>query len=187
LLRIIDTSGSTVVFKHYNYKGAADQGNTRYVQYYTEPFYKDVSQIGHYYYDEGYVRVRFLERRYHSFNNFQVDKDVLLDKKGNEYELPFGYELVSYSDGVILVEKNGKYGYYSVEGHWIAQPVYTYAQPFVEGIGVIGYKGGKVGAVDKQGNVVVPFVYDSITNASSGIFACFSEENGWKLLAKVAK
>ena len=49
------------------------------------------------------------------------------------------------------------------------------------------HKGGKVGAVDKQGNVVVPFVYDSITNASSGIFACFSAENGWKLLAKVAK
>ena len=131
--------------------------------------------------------MRFLERRYHSFNNFQIDKDILLDKSGKEYELPAGYNLVAYSDGVVLVEKGGKYGYYSVEGHWIVQPIYTYAQPFVEGIGVIGYKGGVVGAVDENGNIVIPFAYKTITNASSGVFACYSEENGWKLLAKVAK
>ena len=187
LLRIINTSGKSVAFKFYSYKGDAEQGKTYFIQYYSEPFYKDVSQIGHYYYDEGYIRVRFLERRYHSYNDFQIDRDILLDKSGNEYEMPNGYDFVSYSDGVILLERNGRYGYYSVDGYWIVQPVYTYAQPFVEGIGVIGYEGGVVGAVDTEGNVVIPFEYKTITNSSSGIFACYSEQNGWKVLAKVDK
>ena len=113
--------------------------------------------------------------------------NVLLDKSGNEYEMPNGYDFVSYSDGVILLERNGRYGYYSVDGYWIVQPVYTYAQPFVEGIGVIGYEGGVVGAVDTEGNVVIPFEYKTITNSSSGVFACYSEQNGWKVLAKVDK
>ena len=84
-----------------------------------------------------------------------------------------------------MLERDGRYGYYHRDGYWIAQPVYTYAMPFGEGIGVIGYKDGVKGALDTTGNTVIPFEYEEISTASSGIFACFAEDSGWTLLAKV--
>ena len=39
--------------------------NSRYVRAsYVEPLYRDLSALGHYYFDEGLVRVRKLERDY---------------------------------------------------------------------------------------------------------------------------
>ena len=40
---------------------------------------------------------------------------------------------------------------------------------------------------DTEGNIVIPFRYTSISNASTGLFACFSETDGWKIFAKVTK
>ena len=52
---------------------------------------------------------------------------------------------------------------------------------------VLGYEGGIKGVIDTEGNIVIPFRYTSISNASTGLFACFSETDGWKIFAKVTK
>ena len=59
--------------------------------------------------------------------------------------------------------------------------------PFVEGIGIICDDEGTFGAVDTDGNVVIPFDYEEILPPSSGVISCYSEETGWILLAKVEK
>jgi len=104
---------------------------------------------------------------------------------GNVFESPAGYTLAGYADGILLLERQGKYGYYHKDGYWLAQPIYTYAQPFMEGLGVIGFAGGKVGAIDVAGNVVIPFTYEYISAPSSGLMAVFSKKDGWSVLVKV--
>ena len=188
VLKVINTSGRITANLRYEYRTDAGNGYTYMVRTYYQPFYNDIYHLGYLYFDHGLMRVRVLE---HELNEGDVvnyitgDYDILIDAYGNEYELPAGYRLVSYSDGVLLLERDGRYGYYHRDGYWIAQPVYTYAMPFVEGIGVIGYKDGVKGALDTTGNTVIPFEYEEISTASSGIFACFAEDSGWTLLAKV--
>jgi len=160
--------------------------NSRYVRAsYAEPLYRDLSALGHYYFDEGLVRVRKLERDYSYRHIINADEDLLLDTKGNVFEIPAGYTLAGYADGILLLERQGKYGYYHKDGYWLAQPIYTYAQPFMEGLGVIGFAGGKVGAIDVAGNVVIPFTYEYISAPSSGLMAVFSKKDGWSVLVKV--
>lgn len=161
--------------------------NSRYVvASYVEPLIPDLSAIGHLYFDRGYVRVRELERDYSYRESITADRELLIDTAGREFEIPTGYTLAGYSDGVLLLERDGKYGYYSTGGYWIAQPVYTYAQPFLEGIGVIGFADGLCGAVDTAGRIVIPFRYNYVSAPSSGVIACFAEEEGWTILVKTA-
>ena len=41
---------------------------------------------------------------------------------------------------------------------------------------------GRWGMIDTDGNIVLPFTYDSISQVSSGLIACWREENGWSIL-----
>ena len=85
------------------------------------------------------------------------------------------------------MERDGLYGYYSTEGRWIAQPIYTFARPFAEGLGVIGFENGIKGVIDTEGNVVIPFDYVEISQVSTGIIAAYSNVSGWNFFAKVTK
>ncbi|MBQ3126332.1 MAG: WG repeat-containing protein, partial [Clostridia bacterium] len=161
--------------------------NSRYVAAsYVEPLIPDITAIGHLYFDRGYVRVRELERDYSYRESITADRELLIDTAGKEFEIPAGYTLEGYSDGILLLEREGKYGYYSTDGRWIAQPVYTYARPFMEGIGVIGFADGLCGAVDTVGRIVIPFDYTYVSAPSSGVIACYGED-GWTVLVKMTK
>ena len=95
---------------------------------------------------------------------------------------------MSYSEGVLVLKgQDGKYGYYHKDGYWIAQPVYTEIRPFSEGLGVIGFLGGKKGVIDKTGSIVIPFAYEYITAPSEGVMTLYSYENGWKLIVKTKR
>ena len=162
--------------------------NSRYVAAsYVEPLFTDLRGIGHLYFDRGYVRVRELERDYSYRESVTADVERLIDTSGTEFEIPAGYTLAGYSDGVLLLERGGKYGYYSTGGYWIAQPIYTYAQPFMEGIGVIGFADGLTGAIDTEGRIVIPFAYAYISAPSSGAIACYDPQHGWSVLVKTVK
>lgn len=156
---------------------------------YTAPLVRDISDIGSLYFDRGYVRVRQLDTDavYGNPDYLIGQYELILDQNGNIFRLPSDYELVGYSDGVLLVERDGLYGYYSTEGRWIAQPIYTFARPFAEGLGVIGFENGIKGVIDTAGNVVIPFDYKEISQVSTGIIAAYGEKNGWEFFAKITK
>ena len=112
----------------------------------------------------------------------------MMDKNGKEFPLPEGYDIVSYSDGVILLTRDGKYGYMDYTGAWIAQPIYDFAQPFYEGLAVVGFGEGDRLMIDTEGNIVIPMgAYDYISNASSGVIAAWRDGHGWDILHKMAK
>ena len=159
----------------------------RYVnEYIMEPLTKGIESIGHYYFENGIVRVRKQVIDYWNYeSNERVrvvkDYDCLIRVDGSEISLPAGYTLEGYSDGMAILSKNGVYGVYDVTGQWIAQPLFADAKPFMSGLCSLTLPDGRCGMIDRMGNVVLPFAYESISSVSSGLVAAYSDENGWEI------
>jgi len=175
--------------KNYNYYD-------RFVtEYYLPPRTRGEESIGFYYYDHGLVRVRRQVVDWYSLYYMEpedlrvtIDEDILIDKTGKEFPVPEGYDIVSYSDGMILFLKDGKYGFMDHTGTWIAQPIYDFARPYFEGLAVVGFSDGSRLMLDTEGDIVIPAgVYDHISDASSGVITAYSAKTGWVLYHKMAK
>lgn len=145
--------------------------------------------LGFFYFDHGLCRVRAqtidawhwrqYQRRY-----INSDEDILIRTDGTEFPIPTDYTLVSYSNGILLLEKNGYYGYMDYTGKWITDPIYTYAKPFFEGLAAVGNQ-GSIGVIDTDGNIVVDMLFDHVSNASGGLISVFDDECGWFVLNKL--
>jgi len=140
-----------------------------------------IESIGVSGFDHGYILARIHATSVLSniFGKIIEDRYCIMDATGAFLDIPDGYEIKGYSDGVVLLERDGLYGYYSVSGRWIAQPIFTYAQPFIQGLAVLGFEDGSVGMIDTEGNVVIGFCYTYIDNVSSGVITAYNEANGW--------
>ncbi|MBO4322606.1 MAG: hypothetical protein J5919_06365 [Clostridia bacterium] len=187
VVRVINVYGGSSVYLNRIYYPEDYDIGTYVHSFYIEPFYRDIYRLGYYYYDNGLMRIRHVETLSYNVNYYITDEDLLVDLYGKVYEIPAGFRLVSYSDGVLLLERNGLYGCYHKDGYWIAQPMYSYALPFVEGLCVLGLSDGTKGMIDTSGTVVLPFAYAEISAPSSGIISCYSEESGWQFFAKMKK
>lgn len=152
------------------------------------PLTNGIESLGFYYFDHGLVRVRRQSYDYLQLEDWdtlrpEYDDDELIYATGEKFTLAEGYDIISYSDGMILLEKNGKYGYMDYTGAWVVQPELDGAKPFVEGLAPAS-RGGKWGVVDTAGNTVIPFNYDNIQTTSSGMIVCHRDA-GWTVFAKM--
>ncbi|MGI6715594.1 MAG: WG repeat-containing protein [Eubacteriales bacterium] len=142
------------------------------------PSDRGLYSIGYFYFDDGFTRVRIKKS-----NNTYVEG--LIDTSGKLLPLLDDYKLVSYSDSVLLVSNGTYFGYMTNNLNWITNPVFKKAEPFLEGLAVVGVEDDKYGVVDTGGNYVVKPVFDRIVRCSGGIFAAYSETEGWFIFAKV--
>ena len=133
--------------------------------------------LGYFYFDEGLTRVT---RKPNGSDVYEA----LIDREGKEFPIPSDFSLLSYSNGMILLEKDGKFGYMNSRGKWIGAPEFDFAEPFYEGLAVVGNSDGKKGVIDKNGNYVIKPVFDEITNCSGGVICAFSEDIGWSVFNK---
>ncbi len=177
----------------YRYNGYHiwSSSNRRLYHVYLRPDTFGEESRGMFYFDNGLILVRrqtidagHHDLAYNSSWDVVTDTEVLIRRDDTEFPLPPDYKLVSYSNGMILLEKNGKYGFMNYLGKWIVQPVYDYAEPYCEGLAVIG-NGEKMGLVDTSGNFVTPMIFDTIENVSGGIVAAWSDADGWVLFNKM--
>ena len=183
-LRVINTSGD-VMFnsqKRYQNKILNAYCSDRFML----PLSKGEESVGHLYFDRGYMRLRKVSYDPFQLKEFKVfrvnmDADVLVDPNGREFPIPEGYTLKGYSDGILTLERGGVYGYMNVNGVWISEPMYTNAAAFHGGVGVLTRRDGKVGAVDVNGTIIIPFRYSYISNRSDELIAAYSESGGWEL------
>ena len=179
-VKIINTANKSVVGSSAWY---IFPGTRTYVIYvYKLPDTFGIESIGCSGFDNGWLRVReqALSRMASNKDTVYSDADILINADGKRFDIPDGYTLEGYSDGVLLLSnKLGNYGYYSINGYWIAQPIYTYARPFIQGLAVVGYADGTVGMIDTEGNIVMPFVFTSISDVSSGVICAYVEGVGW--------
>ncbi len=164
----------------------------RVYDFYLEPLTDGEESIGFYFFEHGLCRVRLMtvdRSRYNRNGRLYVtsENDVLIYNNGDIFEVPAGYDIKSYSSGMILLEKNGKYGYMDYTGSWVVDPYLTYAEPFYEGLAVVGTDEGRA-LIDTEGNPVIPFgVYSHISHASTGVLTAYSEDGGWTLIHKMQK
>ena len=79
-----------------------------------------------------------------------------------------------FSEDMIPVVKDKKYGFVNSDGKEIVPCVYDYASSFKNGLALVR-KDKKYGYVDKKGEVVVPIIYDG---------AYSYDDNGWANVCK---
>ena len=141
--------------------------------------------LGFFYFDHGLTRV--YDREYNRRTGEIIEREFIVDRSGKPFYIPDEYTIKAYSNGMILLENNGYYGFMNYLGEWIANPIFTYAQPFYEGVAVIGLENGKRALIDTQGNLIAKFKYDLITNCTGGIVTLFEKDHGWTILNKVRR
>ncbi len=187
-LTVIDEKGKQVLKSR---KGFLSDLNWFANEFYCDPLIPDISAIGSYYFDHGLLRIRrqyydrYIYTEYHQ-TMIGADEDLLIYPDGTEFYTPPGYDMISYSDGMILLEKDGKYGYMDYTGKWVIQPTLDGASPYLEGVAAME-KNGYWGMADTEGNTVIPFRYDYVSNISGGVVAAYSEGIGWELYTKMTK
>lgn len=183
-LRVINTYGEVM------FNSGKEVYSTELKDYCSEryllPLSKGEDSIGHLYFDHGLMRLRkvsYDQFQLEEYKDYRVnsDKDVLVYPNGREFPIPEGYTLKGYSDGILLLEKDGLYGYMNSMGKWIVDPEYTYAGAFHSGVGVIKSSSGVYAAVNTNGDFVLPFNYDYISNRSDGLIAAYSQDKGWSV------
>ena len=161
------------------------------VDNYLLPLTNGIESLGYYYFDHRLVRVRRLQydlwRHERKEEYVTADADELIYDDGTKFPVPEGYDVVSYSNGMILLRGIGeddRCGFMDYTGAWIVPPELDDAKPFVEGLAPVE-RDGRWGVVDTAGNVVIPFAYDSIQTTSSGVIVCHYE-GGWTVFSKMA-
>ena len=88
------------------------------------------------------------------------------DANGNKLFSFAADSMFCYSEGLIGVITDGKYGFLNENGTLAIVPQYACAMPFCNGYSV-AKTGEKWGIINRSGNTVLPFVYDQIGNLSS--------------------
>lgn len=186
-LRIVDRNGNIMFDSRKNYYSELGwTANERFV----EPLSRTIDSLGSYYFDHGYMRLRAQSYDRFYFTDLDTvfivsDEDILVDPRGNQYHIPSGYKLVSYSDGIMLLEKDGLYGYMNIAGVWIRKPDMKYAAPFLEGVAVCTDNSGSYGVIGTGGKTLIPFNYDYISTISGGTVTAYSESGGWTIYQKL--
>lgn len=192
IVQIINTSKKQVIqpVLEYTYYVDVTTGQPqRGRDFYHLPDTLGIESIGCAGFDHGWLRLRIqlTSRMIPSMGTVVRDHEVLMNPEGKLFDIPDGYTIAGYSDGILLLEKDGYYGYYSINGEWIAQPIYTYARPFIQGLAVLGSETGTVGMIDTEGNIVLPFAFSSISDVSSGVITTYCEGIGWETYELVQK
>ena len=158
----------------------------------TYPDTNGIEALGCYYFDHGLTRVRMRPNLVTYMTYYYIktaDYTTLIDAQGKEFQIPGGYTLEGYSNGILLLKKVDEelYGYMNNKGEWIVWPEYSYARPFVMGLGVIGNEDGKKGIVNTDGEFVIDMVFDEISDISSGTVILYDESIGWNICRLVSK
>lgn len=148
------------------------------------PDFDAENALGFYYFDNGVLRVVFAE--------YAADGALLSKREGclklgvGKFDLPQGFEAVSYNEGVFVLTDGNRYGYYSATGAWITDPKYDWARPFCEGLAVVENEDGRYGLIDRNGSEILPTAWDALSDCTDGVIVAYSEGTGNVLFLKVA-
>lgn len=95
--------------------------------------------------------------------------------RGSNIELSLEYlsEPV-FSNGLVPVEKDGKWGFVNTKGKVVIKFIYEDARPFSEGLAAV-YNGDKWGYINKKGKWVIKPAFSSAYNFSDGFAEVFKK------------
>jgi hypothetical protein len=113
------------------------------------------------------------------------NKNLIMKSSGAILDTPADYKVLGCSDGMILLEKNGKSGYMNNGGEWVVSPTLYSKSFYQEGLATVSEKGMYV--IDKNGNTVIPKGFDYISDFSDGCCILYSQNSGWYMAKKCYK
>jgi hypothetical protein len=92
---------------------------------------------------------------------FQKNKPILIDSVGAKIPMPLFEDMGSYSEGLIPVRKNKKWGYADINGKIKIQYKYEWAAAFENGFAKVRLKTG-TGVIDNTGKMIIDAAYADI-------------------------
>ncbi|MBR5516114.1 MAG: WG repeat-containing protein [Clostridia bacterium] len=163
-----------------------EMGNKKIRDTYYMPDTYGTENTGMFRIDNGHVLMR--RRLVDTESGYLIKREtrVVISAEGQYLNYPNDYNLISYSNGMLLLEKDGLYGYMNYLGEWVIEPVYRYALPFSEGLAVVGYRPDKLGMINTKGELVMPYMYSVLLSCSGGMICAYENENGWTVYNKVS-
>ena len=183
----IDTKGNRVIsLLDTPYVSPSDFNHKKHYQSLYGGINNDVNDMGMYFCSDGHVMVRYALLDAKTATKLVKTVNLLYTKKGTRVTPPGSYSIENYSDGIMLVSKNGRYGYMNVDNSWVFSPVFDEARPYFQGLAVAHTDSG-YGMVDTEGNTVLPFIFDYISDVSDGRIAAYSETLGWQIYTVISK
>lgn len=92
-----------------------------------------------------------------------------------------------FHDGLAVVDdSSGKYGYLNMDGDRIIPCRWDGVESFKDGMAVVKVKSGawdyKSGVIDKDNNLLIPTLYDSLEYIGEGLFKHYQSENKYGLI-----
>lgn len=98
----------------------------------------------------------------------QKDRKIyFLNPDGSLFLSITGYDNAqTIKDGMIMIEKNDKYGFIDLQGIEVITPIYEDAKSFNNGYAWVK-QAGLWGIINNKGGVVIPFKYEQIRSMSS--------------------
>jgi hypothetical protein len=115
-----------------------------------------------------------------NFRSLECGRSEFVATKGDAYPwrpVDLNYDI---SEGLVVIEKNGKFGYADVSGRTIVAPRFDYCWPFVEGRARVFQRAavkGHFGFIDHTGKEVIPCKYVAAHDFSEG-FAVVAVHDG---------
>lgn len=102
-----------------------------------------------------------------------------IDSKGNVI-IPLEYSgLGDFGDGLFAAKgENGKWGYIDLDNQLVIPYEYKYAMPFTDGFAEVSFFGFgyEIGMINKSNVVVIPFLYNDISNNGNAIVCNYGEK-----------
>ncbi len=83
---------------------------------------------------------------------------------------------LTFSEGLLPVEQNGKSGYMDKAGKLVIPPQYDSAAPFSEGLAAVKLE-GQYGYIDRSGKLVIPPGFKEAASFSDGLASIQSDRN----------
>lgn len=181
----IDKKGAIVYNPYDTPLFIPEMGNKKIRDTFSLPDTYGAENTGMFTFDHGYTMVR--RQLIDTESGFVIKRELkaVVSPTGEYLNYPSDCNLIAYSSGMLLLEKDGFYGYMNYLGEWIVKPTYRYAEPFSEGLAVVGYRPDKLGVIDTAGNMVLPYMFTNISSCSGGVITAYEKANGWAVFQKV--
>lgn len=90
-----------------------------------------------------------------------------------------------FSDGLVRVKKNEKYGFINEKGEDIIPCIFDQAYPFSEGYSCVK-SNNRWGYINKNGVAIIPFEFERANSFSEGL-ASVEKNNNWGIIDKLGK
>lgn len=117
-----------------------------------------------------------------SFEGFSEASNFDMPAPDKLYDIPSGYTCTGAQDGILLLNRGGKYGYFLETGYWLTDPEFTEAYGFCGGVAVVGVD-GRYGVIDKTGSFIIPAVFDSIGDMDGSGMTAYKRGTGYVRIA----